>query len=55
MRLGLMMEAETCQRETRKVERLLKAAKFRESEATPENIEFKATRGLDRSTVMTVR
>lgn len=54
MRLGLMMEAETCQRETRKVERLLKATKFRESEATLENIEFKATRGLNRSTVVTL-
>jgi DNA replication protein DnaC len=53
-RLGLMMEAETSQRETRKIERLLKAAKLRESEATLENIEFKASRGLDRNEVMTL-
>lgn len=51
-RLGLMMEAETSQRETRKIERLLRAAKLRESEATLENIEFKASRGLDRNEVI---
>ncbi|MBU0526619.1 MAG: IS21-like element helper ATPase IstB [Gammaproteobacteria bacterium] len=53
-RLGLMMEAETSQRETRKIERLLRAAKLRESEATLENIEFKASRGLDRNEVITL-
>lgn len=34
------------------IERLLKAAKLRESEATLENIEFKTNRGLDRNEVM---
>lgn len=51
-RLGLMMDAENSERETRKIQRLLKAAKLRETEATLENIEFKATRGMDRNTVM---
>ncbi|WP_410480348.1 IS21-like element helper ATPase IstB [Pseudomonas sp. DCA-1] len=53
-RLGLMMEAEASERATRKVERLLKSARLRESEATLETIEFKASRGLDRNTVMTL-
>jgi len=44
-RLGLMMEAKTSQRETRKIERMLRAAKLCESEATLENIEFKSSRG----------
>lgn len=53
-RLGLMMDAEKSERETRKIERLLKAAKLRETQATLETIEFKASRGLDRNTIMTL-
>lgn len=53
-RLGLMMDAKKSERETRKIERLLKAAKLRETQATLENIEFKASRGLDRNTIMTL-
>ncbi|MDH0731467.1 IS21-like element helper ATPase IstB [Pseudomonas sichuanensis] len=53
-RLGLMMDAEKSERETRKIERLLKAAKLRETQATLESIEFKASRGLDRNTIMTL-
>lgn len=47
-----MTDAENSERETRKIEGLLKAAKLRETEATLENIEFKATHGMDRNTVM---
>ncbi|MBU0801330.1 MAG: ATP-binding protein, partial [Alphaproteobacteria bacterium] len=44
-RLGLMMDAENSERESRKVGRLLKAARLRENEATMDSIEFKASRG----------
>ncbi|HBP5921413.1 IS21-like element helper ATPase IstB [Pseudomonas aeruginosa] len=52
VRLGLMLDAEHSSRETRRVERLVKAARLRESQAVLEDIDFKASRGLDRSTVM---
>ncbi|AZD98631.1 IS21-like element helper ATPase IstB [Pseudomonas chlororaphis] len=54
LRLGLMMESETSERETRKIERFLKSAKLRESQATLEGVEYKASRGLDRSMVTTL-
>lgn len=53
-RLGLMVDAENSERESRKIERLLKAARLRENEATMDTIEFKASRGLDRNTVMSL-
>ena len=53
-RLGLMVDAENSERESRKVGRLLKAARLRENEATMDSIEFKASRGIDRNTVMTL-
>ncbi|HBO4599507.1 TPA: AAA family ATPase [Pseudomonas aeruginosa] len=52
VRLGLMLDAENSSRESRKIERLVKAARLRESQAVLEDIDFKASRGLDRSTVM---
>ena len=53
-RLGLMMDAENSERESRKVGRLLKNARLRENEATIDSIEFKASRGIDRNTVMSL-
>lgn len=47
-----MLDAEHSSRETRKIERLVKAARMRESQATLEDVDFKASRALDRSTVM---
>ena len=52
VRLSLMLDAEHSPRETRKIERLVKAARMRESQATLEDIDYKASRALDRSTVM---
>lgn len=52
VRLSLMLDAEHSSRETRKIERLVKAARMRESQATLEDIDYKASRALDRSTVM---
>lgn len=54
VRLGLMLDAEHSSREARKVERLVKAARVRESQAVLEDIDYKASRGLDRSTVMSL-
>lgn len=54
VRLGLMVDAENTRRQTGKIERLLKSAKLRESEATLETIEYKASRGLDRNTIVTL-
>src|SRR3990167_3910869 len=53
-RLGLLMEAEASDRETRKVERFIKAAKLRESQAVLEDVDYRPTRGLDRSLIMTL-
>lgn len=49
-RLGLMVDAEICDRENRRLARLLKAAKFKVS-ACVEDIDFSARRGLDRQVV----
>jgi len=46
-RLGLLVNAEVHDRENRRLARLLKAAKFKVS-ACPEDINYKAHRGLDR-------
>jgi DNA replication protein DnaC len=53
-RLGLMVDAENSERESRKIARLLKGARLRENEATVDSIEFKASRGIDRNTFMTL-
>jgi len=49
-RLGLLVDAEIHDRENRRLQRLLKAAKFKVS-ACPEDIKFSARRGLDRQVV----
>lgn len=54
VRLGLMLDAEHSLREARKVQRLIKAARLRESQAILEDIDFKASRGLERSVVMSL-
>lgn len=46
------METEHSYRETKKIERRMKVARLRESQATLEDIMFKPNRGLDRSAVM---
>lgn len=46
-RFGLLIDAELHDRENRRLSRLLKAAKFKVS-ACPEDINYKAHRGLDR-------
>ncbi|RUE68538.1 hypothetical protein IPC1220_26540 [Pseudomonas aeruginosa] len=52
VRLGLMMDAEASERETRKIDRLIKGARLRDSQATLEDVDYKASRGLDRSLIM---
>ncbi len=51
-RLGLMVDAETAQRENRRVGRLLKTAKLKAPSACPEDIDFAARRGIDKRQVM---
>lgn len=48
-RLGLVVDQELTFRDNRRLQRLLKAAKLRESAACMEDIEYRADRGLDRS------
>jgi DNA replication protein DnaC len=48
-RLGLLVDAELLQRQNRRLERVLKAAKLR-SGAIVEDVDFGATRGLDKVT-----
>jgi len=50
-RLGLLVEAEADARDSRRVASRLKAAKLRYPSATPEDIDWRAPRGLDRATV----
>lgn len=52
VRLGLMLDAEYSSREARKIERLMRLARLRESQATLEDVDYKVSRGLDRSVVM---
>lgn len=49
-RLGLAVDAEIQARETRKLNRLIKQAKFK-VDAAPEDINYRARRGLDRQVV----
>jgi DNA replication protein DnaC len=49
-RLGLLVERELLQRSNRRLERVLKAAKLR-SGAVVEDLDFTATRGLDKATL----
>lgn len=50
-RLGLLVEAEADARDTRRVTTRLKAAKLRYSSAAPEDIDWRAPRGLERPVV----
>ena len=47
-RLGLLVDAELLQRQNRRLERVLKAAKLRSS-AVVEDVDFTTTRGLDKT------
>lgn len=49
-RLGLLVERELLQRSNRRLERVLKAARLR-SGAVVEDLDFSATRGLDKTTL----
>ena len=51
-RIGLIVEAETGMRENRRVSRLLKAAKLKAPNASPEDINFSSRRGIDKRQVM---
>ena len=52
-RLSLLLGEELTNREQRKVERLTKQAKFR-LQAHPNQIDYRASRGLDKSKVRSV-
>ncbi|HFD33285.1 MAG TPA: AAA family ATPase [Gammaproteobacteria bacterium] len=52
-RLGLLIDAEIHDRDTRRLSRLLKAAKFK-VDACVEDIDYRASRGLDRQVVATL-
>lgn len=51
-RLGLLVDAELAMRENRRVARLLKLAKLKAANAVPEDIDFSARRGIDKSQIM---
>lgn len=51
-RLGLLLDAEATDRDTRRIDRLLKAAKLRQSKACLEDIDYRPARQLDRATLM---
>lgn len=51
-RLGLLADREITERENRRLERNLKAAKLRISGACIEDLDFRASRGLDRSLLL---
>lgn len=52
-RLGLLVDREAQERETRRLERHLKAAKLRQT-ACIEDVDFRSARGLDRGQVLTL-
>lgn len=53
-RLGLLVDAETTSRDTRRIERLLKAARFRHNNASLEDVSYKPSRKLERSQIMSL-
>jgi DNA replication protein DnaC len=53
-RLTLLVQSEIAWRDNRRVERLLKAAKLKVSAACVEDINWRASRSLDRSLVATL-
>lgn len=50
-RFALLLDAETGDREGRKIERLLKAAKMRQANACLEDVDYRASRGIDQAQV----
>jgi DNA replication protein DnaC len=53
-RFGMLVDTELSDRDNRKIDRLLKAAKLRHSDAALEAVNYKAGRNLDRSVLMTL-
>lgn len=53
-RLGMLVDAEVSARETKRLTKLLKDAKLKESAACIENIDFDPARALDRSLISTL-
>ena len=52
-RIGLLIDAEITDRDSRRLTRLLKSAKLKEN-ACPEDIDYSAPRGLDRQVITTL-
>lgn len=53
-RFGMLLDAETSDRETRRIDRLLKAAKLRHSAASLEDVDYRPSRQLDQALVMSL-
>ena len=53
-RLGLLLDAEISARDTRRIERLLKAARLRQSTACLEDVDYRPIRNLDPAIVMSL-
>lgn len=53
-RLGLLVDREADWRQSRRFQTRLKAAKLRYSQAAVESIDFRAPRGLDRATILSL-
>lgn len=53
-RFGMLVDIELSERETRRVDRLIKAAKLRHPRASLEEVEYKPSRKLDHATVMSL-
>lgn len=50
-RFAMLLDAEIADREGRKIERLLKAAKMRQANACLEDVDYRASRGIDHAQV----
>lgn len=53
-RLGMLLDAESSDRDTRRIERLLKAAKLRQASACLEDVDYRPARQLDQAMVMSL-
>ncbi len=51
-RLGLLVDREYAQRQSNRIQRLIRQAKFRDSNACVEDISYRAERKLDRQTIL---
>ena len=51
-RLGLLVDREYAQRQNNRIQRLIRKAKFRDSSACVEDIDYRAERKLDRQTIL---